>query len=240
VTCSMPAPGTCRGDLWLLDLQEHEGELLARSRVLAPEETERRDRFLRDQDRQRYAAAHVGLRLLLSSYTGVPARTLAFTADPCHSCGGPHGKPALVGRDVAWSMSHAADRVLYGVSTREIGVDIELLRDDADVLARALHPQERDAISRLHAQQRPRAFLSCWTRKEAYLKGTGAGLTIDPAQCLVGFGAQAVAPPGWTIADVPAAGYVAAAAVKRVEAALEDPVLTVHSFSELLDRQWAA
>ena len=61
---------------------------------------------------------------------------------------------------------------------------------------------------------RPAAFARCWTRKEAYLKGTGAGLGENLAVTYVGTGGQPAAPDGWTLSDVPVpAGYAGASAV---------------------------
>jgi 4'-phosphopantetheinyl transferase len=109
--------------------------------------------------------------------------------------------------------------------------------DDLDT---ALHPNERLAIGALPPDERRSAALRCWVRKEAYLKGIGTGLGIDPAGVEVGLGPAIdpspgrPAPDGWTIVDLDAGpDHLVSVAVAPGGAAAGVRVATV-SLAELL------
>ncbi len=99
---------------------------------------------------------------------------------------GNYGKPALVsesGADaVRFNISHSRGTALYVVTRgREIGVDLELIRDDVEVeqiAERFFSPREIAALHALPVYLRRRAFFLCWTRKEAYIKAIGEGLSL--------------------------------------------------------------
>ncbi|MFI5761396.1 4'-phosphopantetheinyl transferase family protein [Streptomyces sp. NPDC051563] len=177
--------------------------------------------FRRAADRDQYRVAHVVLRRLLGERLGRDPAQVRFFREPCPGCGGPHGRPALPGLPLHFSLSHAGDAVLVAFADAPVGVDIERRPDPAvaaqvaSELTEVLHPAERAELSVLAAGERPAAVARCWTRKEAYLKGVGIGLGGNPALTYVGTGDAPSAPPGWTLADVPAfPGYVAARAVR--------------------------
>ena len=134
-------------------------------------EQQRAARFMRADDGRRYLASHAALRHLL----GTPAAWVA----------GEFGKPALAAPPPHFNMSRRGSVALIGVSaTHEIGVDVEPLQPmaDANELAQ-LHftPLERDDVARERGAARDRAFLRCWTRKEACMKATGLGLSLTPS-----------------------------------------------------------
>ncbi|MCB5183198.1 4'-phosphopantetheinyl transferase superfamily protein [Streptomyces antimicrobicus] len=84
-----------------------------------------------------------------------------------------------------------------------------------DVVADGLHPAERAQLTALAPEARPVAFTRCWTRKEAYVKGTGTGLAGGAAHIFLGCGPSPARPPGWTLYDIAAgAGFAAACAVR--------------------------
>lgn len=188
--------------------------------VLDHEELRRTGAFIRDVDRIRYAAAHIALRRVLAGYLGVPATAVRLHQLPCPNCGQPHGRPAVVDAGIHFSLSHGGEWVLIGVSGSPIGVDVEQWpRPEAiEGLAGALHPAERDEILAAPPGDARRAvFTRLWTRKEAYLKGIGAGLGRGTTLDYVGTGGpgKPAGPLGWTLLDieVPAGdGYAAAIA----------------------------
>jgi 4'-phosphopantetheinyl transferase len=119
-------------------------------------------------------------------------------------------------------MSHSGDCVLYALAGTPVGADIESpsARHSRFDLASYLHPDERDAVAALPAGRRPAALLNCWVRKEAYLKGTGAGIAAGVGSVHVGLGPAfpddrpSATPEGWTLLDVAAPrGHVAAVAL---------------------------
>ena len=92
------------------------------------------------------------------------------------------GKPRLACSDLRFSAARSAGIALYATSwTMEVGVDIEAIRTTADIdgiAARFMSPAEQRALASLPPTQRLAAFFQCWTRKEAYVKGIGTGLSF--------------------------------------------------------------
>jgi 4'-phosphopantetheinyl transferase len=147
----------------------------------------------------------------------------------------PGGKPRL---DSGWNsaplsfnLSHSRGRALVAVSSgREVGVDVERLRRDLPMdrlAARFFSPREIAALRSTADAVRPAAFFACWTRKEAFVKATGAGIFRQPLQSFVvsvqpGPGPVPLEIPGhaeeagrWRIESLDAGpGYAAAVAVE--------------------------
>ncbi len=139
-----------------------------------------------------------------------------MTRQPCLGCGGPHGRPTVPGDAVHFSLSHSGDLVMTALADVPVGVDVEKIPGPHTVadVGPALHPDESAELDALAPAHRPAAFGRCWTRKEAYLKATGAGLTEDPSLTYVGTGANPAGPPHWLITDHPAPpAYTAAIAL---------------------------
>ncbi|MFD7501232.1 4'-phosphopantetheinyl transferase family protein [Streptomyces sp. NPDC059850] len=229
-----PGPGEVA--VWLLHIPPYTSFAAeVADRTLDAGERERAAGMRHATARERYLTSHVGLRTLLGGYLGRDPADVEFTRETCGmpDCAKPHGRPALAGdTTLAFSLSHAGDAALCAVSGgAPVGADIEERNprrsgDRLDGLIGQLHPGERAAIAALpDEEERERAFISCWVRKEAYLKGIGTGLPGGLRTHYVGlaeeFGAHAdvSTPPGWAFADLPAPpGYHAAVAV-RAEAA---------------------
>jgi 4'-phosphopantetheinyl transferase len=194
--------------------------------LLAPDEREwvRRLRF--DHDRTRYIVGRLWLRWLLAVHVeGRPAE-IRFLP-------GPHGKPALApphdDGGLHFSASYSGDIALFALARNiEVGVDVERVRADVDVeqiAASFFARDEREVLHRLPPDARVRAFFTCWTRKEAYVKalGTGLSLPLDSFDVAPGLDGGAVSeqwsimgPAGeWSVRDVEVeAGYAAAIAVE--------------------------
>ncbi|MCP2312014.1 MULTISPECIES: 4'-phosphopantetheinyl transferase family protein [Kitasatospora] len=182
--------------------------------VLDTEERQRARAFRRDSDREAYVMAHAVLRGLLGSHLGMDAAALPLTREPCPGCGGPHGRPALRGAGVHFSLSHSGDLVMVALATAPVGVDVEQVpsaQATQDVQS-MLHPDEAAELLALVEQDRPLAVARAWVRKEAYLKGLGTGLSRSPGLDYLGTGpVPAASPPGWLIRDITVpTGYAAA------------------------------
>jgi 4'-phosphopantetheinyl transferase len=145
--------------------------------TLDPGERQRAARFHFARDRDRFIVGRGTLRALLARYLGGAPARLGFSY-------GPHGKPALSGEvaDVRFNLSHAAGVALYAVAVgREVGIDVEAVRPDfaTDQIAeRFFSPAERQALRGVEGESRGAAFFACWTRKEAYIKARGQGLSL--------------------------------------------------------------
>ncbi|WP_307813194.1 4'-phosphopantetheinyl transferase superfamily protein [Streptomyces sp. N35] len=205
--------------------------------VLDAAEHRRAGAFRHEADRETYVAAHTALRVVIGACLGEDPLAVRFTREDCPGCGGPHGRPVLAGTygrheavspqarpgsaaapPLHFSLSHTHGLALIALAATPVGVDVEALpgaRTVADV-ASTLHPDERGFLAQLPAEERPFAFARCWTRKEAYLKGTGEGLGGGGfARTVVGAAADPLPVPGWTLTDVRAPhGYAAAVAVR--------------------------
>ena len=162
----------------LLDLP---GEYVDRlAEILADDERARADRFHFDKDRAHFIVAHGVLRSILSRYLIDRApRELRFTSNA-------YGKPALdratANLDLFFSLSHSRDLALVAVTRgREIGIDVEYVRPDLveeRLAERVFSPNELAALRQLSVSSQVEAFFAGWTRKEAYVKGRGEGLSL--------------------------------------------------------------
>lgn len=192
--------------------------------VLSDEERIRAGQLCFERDRKRYIVGRALLRVILGGYLKIPPDRLEFHSPVA-------GKPALYpfqGRGTEFSVSHSGGLILYAVTTnRRIGIDIERVRaipDTDHIAARILSPREYGVFRALPRERREAAFFCGWTRKEAYLKACGEGLSrsldgidvsltpFEPEHPLTVRG-DPEAPSRWSLqALVPAFGYIAALA----------------------------
>jgi 4'-phosphopantetheinyl transferase len=206
---------------WRIPVEAAGGALAARlEALLDPSERARMARFLMAADRRRFLAAHAGLRILLGAALACAPASLTFVANP-------YGKPALPERELEFSLSHSGAVALVGLTAgAEIGIDVEQIRpieERESLAARYFHPSEAAALALLDDAQREIGFFRTWTRKEAYVKALGLGLSMDLASFSV-----ASAPESWSLLDLdPEPGHVGAIALPQ------RPVLTVRRTLEL-------
>ncbi|HEX5159842.1 MAG TPA: 4'-phosphopantetheinyl transferase superfamily protein [Ktedonobacterales bacterium] len=147
--------------------------------ILAPGERERAQRFHFERDRQRYVVGRASLRMLLARYVGAEPQSLEFQY-------GRHGKPELAAPRQAsllsFNVAHSEGIALYAVTRNHvIGADIERVRSlvHFDLMAELYFAaEERVALQGLSMPARQMAFFTCWTRKEAFMKALGLGMSI--------------------------------------------------------------
>lgn len=220
-----PPPGMV--DVWTIALDVgSRGQLPLGD--LAADELDRASRLRFDADRRRFVASRAALRQILGRCLDVPPSDVslgvALGGKPCLD-------PARHGEWLRFNLSHSGDLALLAVSgDGEIGVDVERVRpvpELAAVAARYFSPHEQASLAALPAERRARAFLSCWTLKEAYLKACGDGLSRRLAAFDVTVGEECEPcllevrdRPGdehrWTLVRLElGAGYVASVAVQR-------------------------
>lgn len=166
--------------VWTVALDGVDDGLLAESGILSPDELDRARRYRFERDRRRFVVSRAALRHLLGSYLGIDRGSVLLHP-------GPHGKLRLA-RDTSsrlcFNASRSEDLAVFAVGhDREIGVDVERVREDIDLeplARRVLNVAELREFGQLEPEVRRRAFYRCWTRKEACLKALGAGLTVAP------------------------------------------------------------
>ncbi len=143
--------------------------------LLSPDELERASRFRFEKHRAQYVLTRGTLRFLLAGYLGISPREIAFHYSK-------YDKPGLrEGQKLDFNLSHTEGMAIFGFTRgNRIGVDIERLRSDfrADEIAeRFFSPFERAALRGVPEARRHQSFFRIWTRKEAYIKALGEGLS---------------------------------------------------------------
>jgi 4'-phosphopantetheinyl transferase len=168
------APGEVH--VWRITLDGTAGSVANLQSTLSPDERERAARFRTLELCDRWTAARGALRRILATYTGMEPASLVFET-------GPHGKPALASRSgsVSFNLSHTCGLALLGITASgQIGVDAESIRpgiEVEDLSRRFFAPAEADEILALATDAQLSAFFTCWTRKEAFVKALGIGLS---------------------------------------------------------------
>ncbi len=150
----------------------------ASAALLSEAERDRARRFAFERDRHRFIVARARLRELLGE-------RLCVRPDSVELEYGAHGKPALAPRFAAsglrFNVSHCGDVAAHAFSRgREIGVDVEAVRkvpDGDEIAARFFSRRESEDYLALDPGDRPVGFFNCWTRKEAFIKAIGDGLS---------------------------------------------------------------
>jgi 4'-phosphopantetheinyl transferase len=142
--------------------------------ILTPADRQRAARYRFERDRRRFMTARAGLRSILARYTNRAPQELVFVTSA-------YGKPRLFGTQLEFNLSHSQNVALCAVARNPVGIDIEYVRPVNDLLqivGACFSDEEAAVIRQLPEPEQLAAFYRCWTRKEAYLKALGHGLSI--------------------------------------------------------------
>jgi 4'-phosphopantetheinyl transferase len=222
-----PLLGRDEVHVWRATLDETPSPIDSFLHTLAADERTRAERFHFPRDRERFIVARGVLRAILGLYSNSAPECVSLRYSS-------HGKPHLAsesgGAAIHFNISHSHGVALYAVTrAREVGIDLECIRSDLAVQQIAERFFSHREIATLHAlptDLREAAFFRCWTRKEAYIKAKGEGLSLpldefdvsltpgEPAALL-----RTQRDPDeahrWSLQELtPAPGYVAALAVE--------------------------
>ncbi|WP_159586716.1 4'-phosphopantetheinyl transferase family protein [Chelativorans xinjiangense] len=162
-------------DIWRWPLDVGMDDLPRYVTALSDGEFARASRFVHERDRLRFIVGRGKLREIIGRYLGVPARRLSFA---CNA----FGKPRLAASrpPLHFNLSHTGGMAVLAVSDRyHVGIDIEKivpLRED--VAGHFFSPGERLTLRNVPPDGYLEAFYRCWTRKEAFVKAHGAGLSL--------------------------------------------------------------
>jgi 4'-phosphopantetheinyl transferase len=166
-----------RVDIWKVSL-EQTAMSDSDSCCLSADENARAKRFHFVSDRIRFAHCRVVLRALLARYLSIPANEILFDYTPT---GKPEIAPEQNPRALRFNVSHSGEKALVAIGCqRRIGVDIERIRNNAETLAladRFFSERERSGLRAMPEHLRLPGFFACWTRKEAFPKAIGDGLS---------------------------------------------------------------
>ncbi len=237
---SLPSTPLILGDnevhVWRAPLDQPPPKIERFRDILDAEERARADGFHFQSDREHFIVAHAVLRIILGSYLNRLPNCLSFRSSS-------YGKPALipdrVSDPIRFNMSHSHGMALYAIAcSREVGIDVEFIRyglHEDQIAERFFSGREITALRMLPPALRSYAFFLCWTRKEAYIKGRGEGLSLpldqfdvsltpgEPAE-LLGTRPDALETDRWSLTDLSFGlpGYAAALAAKG-----DDPSLAL-------------
>ncbi|HVG20211.1 MAG TPA: 4'-phosphopantetheinyl transferase superfamily protein [Blastocatellia bacterium] len=168
--------------VWLLALDQSPPHVESLKAILSADERDRAGRFHFQKDHDHYVVARGTVRIILGRYLGMGADRLRFSYTY-------YGKPALEkefgGESLRFNLSHSHGLALLAVTRdRELGVDIERIRagiSDEGIAERFFSDKEVRMLRGLPRELQDQAFFNCWTRKEAYIKARGEGLSMPLA-----------------------------------------------------------
>lgn len=161
--------------IWTFPINATDDVVARLQRVLDAEEVQRAARFRFNHPRESFVVAHGVLRYLLGRYLKAHPSEVRFVY-------GSKGKPALaLQSNIEFNLTHSGGLAVIALTLdREIGVDVEQIRSMPDregIANRFFCVEEASEILALPQAERERAFYCCWTRKEAYIKAIGDGLS---------------------------------------------------------------
>ena len=187
-------------DIWLVSLRGDPREAARCRGILSAEEEKRASSFRFERDAVRYVIAHGALREILARYARQSPRELDFSA-------GAAGKPALEGivPGVSFNLAHSGEFALVAVSaSADVGIDIEEVKQSSDlrsVALRCFSPGEISRLTSVPPGEHAGLFFTYWTRKEAFVKGRGDGLSAPLTEIDVS-AAPARPGGGWLVRDI--------------------------------------
>ena len=224
-----PALGDGEVHVWRATLDRPAAAVDDMRRTLSDGERQRAARFRFDRDRDRYVVGRALLRVLCGLYLDEePEKVrLSYGRRGKPGLGEEHGKSRL-----ELNLAHSGPLALYAFTRgRLVGVDVEQVRPmpDADEVAgRFFSPREHAVYSELPSRDRLLGFYLCWTRKEAFIKALGEGLSVpldsfdvslvpgEPAR-LIRVAPDPDKAARWTLISLePMPGYVGAVAIQGV------------------------
>jgi 4'-phosphopantetheinyl transferase len=213
--------------LWRVDLEAIRSQESRWQQLLSSDETIRAARFHFAADRQRFVASRAWLRTILAAFLVAEPSELNFSYSKNEK---PFLGPGHARSGITFNVSHSGGIGLYAFARRrDIGVDVEQIRRDFDaesIAHRFFSASEQKQLAALPESERVDAFFRCWTRKEAYIKAIGEGLSLPLSQFDVSLetletNALLATRPDrseaehWMIREVPGgAGYSAALCVR--------------------------
>lgn len=231
--------------MFAVELTAPPDALVPSDAILSLEERERAESFRFPHLRRRFIVAHACLRLLIASYLHADPASIQFGTNRW-------GKPSILGAPLDFNLSHSADIAVFAFTSGcAIGVDVEQVRPMPDMIpiARRLFAKEECAdLLSTPAAERNHAFFRCWTRKEAFIKAAGQGLSypldrfrvslLDYQAALLAIDGSAGNAREWAIHHLePAPGYVGAVVARGPLRKL--CILPAMSASRLLEQKLA-
>jgi 4'-phosphopantetheinyl transferase len=144
--------------------------------TIDPVKRRRLRQFIRLADLDRSLIADAAIRYFAMRRHGWRNRDIQFSTEA-------HGKPFFIKPIMTeqppfhFNISHSGCCILCAVSDSPVGCDIEAIEDVHDELIDLVFaPEEIHALKEMEEEGRAALFYWLWTRKESFIKATGAGL----------------------------------------------------------------
>ncbi len=211
--------------IWQISLIQSRDTIETLANHLDENERAKAEKFRFETDRLNYVISHGARREILAKYLKCVPNAIKFKKNY-------YGKPFLREnkKKIYFNLSHSHEIALLAVAKkRRIGVDIEAIRTNFDVINIAeqfFSTPEIEILQSIPGNLRTKAFFDCWTRKEAFIKAVGRGLSYPLKEFSVAFSpferAQLISleniyikPENWRIIELNIAdNYAAAAAME--------------------------
>jgi len=163
-------------DIWLIDKNKYNSDVKYFWEILSFKEREKALRFRFEKDKNCFVIARGILRVLLGKYILKDPKKIEFQYSE-------NGKPSIESNEkVKFNLSHSKDAIVIGfVKDYEIGVDVEFIKKDMefeDIANSFFSEEEIHELMCFNKKEKSQAFFNCWTRKEAFIKAEGSGLSF--------------------------------------------------------------
>ena len=170
-------------ELWHDKVTAGDSHYHAYWRVLDEAEQTQAQKFKNALLHQRYVEIHGRLRNLLAQMLNQPPEKIRIKKAE-------HGKPYLADYPkLAFNLSHSADRLMIAVGWNcQLGVDIEISKQRINLsglVDKCFAEEEAAYWTKLPENQKNREFYRFWTRKEAFVKTTGHGISLGLNRCVI-------------------------------------------------------
>jgi len=168
--------------IWTQNIHELTSQVFIElENYLSSSEKTRASRFLHEADRKRFAIAYGMLRKILGDHFQIDPKSFTFQTTE-------HEKPYLESHQIEFNLSHSGDFVVWAFSLHPVGIDVEYMNRKVEILdlaKRFFAQEEYEVIQKLPKLEQQGAFYRCWTRKEAFIKASGEGLSYPLSEFVV-------------------------------------------------------
>lgn len=167
--------------LWRVPLEIDTRTQISYWRILSQDEKDRADRFKFVKDKVKFIAGRGALRILLAKYLCLEPQDVEISYWK-------NGKPQCP-TNIEFNLSNSGDWAVIGITLNELlGVDIELSERTIEfekIGRRFFSPMEYSELLNSKEETIHTCFYNCWTRKEAFIKALGDGLSFPLDQFAV-------------------------------------------------------
>jgi 4'-phosphopantetheinyl transferase len=161
--------------IWRYTVNEQDYAAEKTNPILSVEERERATRFIQEHHAIKYVCNHRFMRNVLAPYFNMLAAEIKFSHTAL-------GKPYIENSKLFFNLSHRNKYGLLAIfKDAEVGVDIEYIKELQDVATFSSYSfsEQEKAIIFSNDKTNPEILFTFWAFKEAYIKATGTGLSVD-------------------------------------------------------------